>query len=321
LFIAGRVIGALGARRASLVTGLVLAATLSLALVWPGVVWLMAASLAFGAAMSVFDVAINAEGTAIEREGGRPVMGNLHGFFSLGAMAGAALAAAMLRAEMPAPLQLAVAGTAIAGVICAVNAGMLDARPAPPTDGTEQRHFAWPRGLLLVIGLLIFAGMMAEGVMYDWCVLYLKQEVGMPQDQSALGYAAFAGAMAAARFGGDHLRARFTEVLLLRASASLAALSMTVVLVSGNPWVSMIGYTVVGAGLAPLVPILYTAASRVPGTSSAAAIAAASSIGYSGFLVGPPLIGAIAQGWSLTLAMGVVVLAATALAIGARKIG
>jgi fucose permease len=321
LFIAGRVIGALGARRTSLLTGLVLAAMLGLALIWPGVVWLMAASLCFGAAMSVFDVAINAEGTALEREGGRPVMGNLHGCFSLGAMAGAAMAALMLRADVAPPLQLALVGLVIAGVIRAVNAGMLDARPAPPPGGAEQRHFAWPHGLLLVIGLLIFAGMTAEGVMYDWCVLYLEQEVGMPQDQAALGYAAFAGAMAAARFGGDHLRARFTEALLLRASASLAALAMAVVLVSGDPWVSMIGYTFVGAGLAPIVPILYTAASRVPGTSSAAAIAAASSIGYSGFLVGPPLIGAIAHGWSLTIAMSVVVVAASCLAIGARKVG
>lgn len=321
LFIAGRVIGALGARRTSLLTGLVLAAMLGLALVWLDVVWLMAASLCFGAAMSVFDVAINAEGTALESASGRPLMGNLHGCFSLGAMAGAALAAAMLRAQVAAPLQLELVGIVIAGVVWAVNAGMLDARPAPPADGAEQRHFAWPHGLLLAIGLLIFAGMTAEGVMYDWCVLYLAQEVGMPQAQAALGYAAFAGAMAATRFGGDHLRARFTEALLLRASAGLAAVAMAVVLLSGDPWISLVGYTLVGAGLAPIVPILYTAASRVPGTSSAAAIAAASSIGYSGFLVGPPLIGAIAQGWSLTIAMGVVVLAAAALAIGARKLG
>ncbi|MEY2656153.1 MAG: hypothetical protein RLZZ524_3181, partial [Pseudomonadota bacterium] len=311
---------ALGARRSSLFTGLTLAAMLGLALVWPDMVWLMAASLCFGAAMSVFDVAINAEGTALESAGGRPLMGNLHGCFSLGAMGGAALSAGLLRAQVAPALQLAVLGLATAGVIGAACVGMLDARPAPPADGSAQRHFAWPRGLLLVIGLLIFAGMTAEGVMYDWCVLYLKQEVGMPQDLAALGYAAFAGAMAAARFGGDHLRAHLPESTLLRASASLAALAMTVVLLSGDPWVSLVGYTLVGAGLAPIVPILYTAASRVPGTSSAAAIAAASSIGYSGFLVGPPLIGALAHGWSLTVAMGVVVLAAAALALSGGRL-
>ena len=169
--------------------------------------------------------------------------------------------------------------------------GLLDAHPREAGDDGERAHFAWPRGTLLVIGLLIFAGMGAEGVMYDWCVLYLKQEVGMPQDQAALGYASFCGAMALARFAGDALRARYPERRLLGASASLSAAAMAVVLLSGHPVVSLIGYALVGAGLAPVVPILFNAATRVPGVSRAAAIASVSSIGYSGFLVGPPLIG------------------------------
>jgi MFS family permease len=95
---------------------------------------------------------------------------------------------------------------------------------------------------------------------------------------------------------------------------------MAAVLLTGSPWVSMVGYALIGIGLALIVPILFNAASRVPGSSSAAAIAAVSSIGYSGFLIGPPLIGVIAHNASLTAAMGVVVVAALALAIGARKV-
>ncbi|MEY8874965.1 MAG: MFS transporter [Leptothrix sp. (in: b-proteobacteria)] len=323
VFFAGRFIGRLGARRASLITGLVLCSALGTALLWPSVWVLMLASVAFGMSMSVFDVTINSEGTALERDGGQPIMGNLHGCFSLGAMAGAALAAALLRAQVPAAAQLLGVALVLASGLALANRSMLDARPAPPKPGEageEQRHFVWPRGLLLLIGLLIFAGMTAEGVMYDWCVLYLKQEVGMPQDQAALGYAVFAGAMAAARFGGDFLRARFSEQALLRSCAALTAVAMAVVLASGSAWVSLLGYALVGVGLAPIVPILFNAASRVPGSSSAAAIAAVSSIGYSGFLVGPPLIGAIAHAWSLTAAMTVVVVAASALAIGARRV-
>jgi fucose permease len=126
--------------------------------------------------------------------------------------------------------------------------------------------------------------------------------------------------MAAARFGGDFLRARFSEKLLLRSSATLTAVAMAVVLLSASSTVALIGYALIGAGLAPIVPILFNAASRVPGSSSAAAIAAVSSIGYSGFLIGPPLIGVIAHHWSLTAALGVVVVAAGALAIGARRV-
>ena len=320
LFAAGRIVGRLGARRATVAAASVMGATLALALVWPGLVLLLLSMLLFGAAMSLFDVAINTEGTALESLSGRTVMSNLHGMFSLGAMAGAALTGALLRAGVAPVLQLAAIGAAIVGSVVLAARAMLDAHPAPEA-GEPQAHFAWPKGLLLVIGLMIFAGMSAEGVMYDWSVLYLKQEVGMTQDAAAMGYAAFAGAMAGSRFAGDALRARYPERWLLRGGAALAALSMAVVLWSGHPALSIVGYALIGAGLAPVVPILYNAATRVPGTSRAAAIAAVSSIGYAGFMTGPPLIGGIAQAVSLTAAMFVVVVAAGLLAIGARKVG
>lgn len=317
LFFAGRLIGRIGVRRAAPLAALVMGSMLALALTWPGLALLLPAMLVFGAAMSLFDVAINAEGTALESLSGRAVMSNLHGMFSVGGMAGAALVAALLRAGIAPLVQLAGIGLLVAVLAVAASRGMLDAHPH---DDEPQAHFVWPRGLLLLIGLLIFAGMTAEGVMYDWCVLYLKQEVGMPQDRAALGYAVFSAAMALARFGADTLRARYPERWLLCGGALLAALAMAVLLLSGHPGVSLLGYALVGAGLAPVVPILFNAATRVPGTSRAAAIAAVSSIGYAGFMIGPPLIGGIAQLVSLTAAMAVVVVAAALLALGARRV-
>jgi fucose permease len=318
LFFAGRVIERLGARRATVVAASFMCSALALALVWPSVWLLLPTMLLFGASMSLFDVAINAEGTALESLGGRAVMSNLHGMFSVGGMSGAALTSALLGAGVPPLLQLVAIAGAIALLVALAARSMLEAHPRSG-DG-EQAHFAWPRGLLLVIGLLIFTGMTAEGVMYDWCVLYLKQEVQMAQAQAALGYATFSAAMALARFGGDALRARYSEQLLLGVGASLAAVAMAVVLLSGHPAVALAGFALVGAGLAPVVPILFSAATRVPGVSRAAAIASVSSVGYAGFMVGPPLIGGIAHATSLTVAMAVVVLAAALLALGARRI-
>ena len=183
-----------------------------------------------------------------------------------------------------------------------------------------QAHFAWPRGPLLVIGLLILAGMTAEGAMYDWCVLYLQQELGQPQSQAALGYAVFSASMAASRFAGDALRARYDERTLLRCGAGLAAGAMAVVLLSAHPVVAWVGFALVGAGLAPVAPILFSAATRVPGVSPAAAIASVTSVGYSGFMLWPPLIGALATASSLTWALGVVVVAAALLALGAGRV-
>ena len=187
LFTAGRIVAWLGARGAARACALVMGLMLALVLHWPSLALLLPAMLVFGAAMSLYDVAINAEGSALEVMGGRAILSGLHGMFSLGAMGGAALAAGLLRLQVTPEHQLAGFGLLMALAVLAAARGMLDTHPAPEPHEGPQAQFAWPRGQLLVIGLLIFAGMSAEGVMYDWCVLYLKQELGMPQAQAGLG--------------------------------------------------------------------------------------------------------------------------------------
>jgi Na+/melibiose symporter-like transporter len=293
--------------------------------------------------MCLFDVALNTEGTTLERLGGRPVMSQLHGMFSVGGMLGAGAVAALLGVGLSPTVQLWGLGLGVGLVALVAARGMLPgqvhdqghepwqereprqvqaqgAGQPGVLQAAPQAHFAWPRGPLLVIGLLILAGMTAEGAMYDWCVLYLQQELGQPQSQAALGYAVFSASMAASRFGGDALRARFDEALLLRWGAALAAVAMAVVLLSAHPVVAWLGFAVVGAGLALVAPILFSAAARVPGVSPAAAIASVTSVGYSGFMLGPPLIGALATASSLTWALGVVVLACALLAWGAGRV-
>jgi len=319
LFLAGRVVGRFGARSVAALAALSLCVMLAAALEFPGVATLLPAMLVFGAAMSLFDVAINTEGSELESLAGRPVMSNLHAMFSVGGMTGAAVCAWLLAASVAPRLQLlGICGTVAVAALIA-SRGMLETH-ARPDGGAAQAHFAWPRGLLLTLGLLVFAGMTAEGVMYDWSVLYLKQEVGMPQSQAAIGYAIFSAAVALSRFGGDFLRARYPERSLLRIGASVAAISMAVVLLSAKAWVAYAGFALVGAGLAPVAPILFNAATRVPGVSRAAAIASVTSIGYSGFMIGPPLIGGIASASNLTVALGVLVVAAALLAFGARYV-
>jgi predicted MFS family arabinose efflux permease len=317
LFVAGRIVGRLGARTTAALAALCMCACLGGALEYPGIGALLPAMFLFGAATSLFDVAINTEGSELETIGGRAIMSNLHGMFSVGGMAGAGLAAGLLGIGVAPRLQLVAVCGGIATIALVASAGMLETH-AGRDDGGEAAHFAWPRGLLLVIGTLILAGMTAEGVMYDWSVLYLKQEVGMPQALAALGYATFCAAMALSRFGGDLLRSRHSERALLRAGAIIASVSMTAVLVSSNAWIAFIGFALAGAGLAPVAPILFTAATRLPGVSRAAAIASVTSIGYSGFMLGPPLVGSIATATSLALALGVVVVASVLLAYGAR---
>ena len=318
LFFVGRVVEKLSARVAALCGGLLMCAALSSILFMPGFAFVLPVAFVFGAAASLFDVSINTEGTELEHVTNNPIMGNLHGMFSTGGMAGAAIVAGLLRIDMEPWLQLVVISAVMAVVVMVAARGMLETHSSDE-DGAKK-HFAWPRGLLLVLGLLILAGMIAEGVMYDWSVLYLKQEIGMPQSEAALGYAVFSAAMAIARFSTDALRKRFSERKLLFVGGCVAATAMALVLLSANAWVAFIGFALVGAGLALVAPILFSAATLVPGVSRAAAIASVTSIGYAGFMVGPPLIGGIAHASSLTVALTVVVLSAALLAFGSRYV-
>lgn len=325
LFTAGRVMAALGARRTAAGAAVLGGGLLGSVLAFQGLPMslLLLQVVALGACMCLFDVALNTEGTTLERLGGRPVMSHLHGMFSVGGMLGAGAVAALLGVGIAPGVQLWSLGLGVALVAVWAARGMLQEEgraTAGTPQSSAQAHFVWPRGQLLVIGLLILAGMTAEGAMYDWCVLYLHQELAQPQAQAALGYAVFSASMAASRFAGDALRARYDERTLLRCGAGLAAGAMAVVLLSAHPVVAWVGFALVGAGLAPVAPILFSAATRVPGVSPAAAIASVTSVGYSGFMLGPPLIGALATASSLTWALGVVVLAAALLAGGAGKV-
>jgi len=312
---AGRVVGRHGPRAVVLATGVVCALCIAALLAFHLYFALLALMLVYGMASSLFDVAINAEASEIERLSGRALMSGFHGMFSLGGMAGAAAGGAVLAAGVGAQQHLlgaALCGLALIGAGCTAMLRM---------DGvTSQGHpLSLPRGTLALIGLLAALGLIAEGAMYDWSVLYIKQELHSDAGTAALGYASFSAAMAAARFGGDWVRARMAAVALLRASGALGAAGMALALLVPHPIVALIGFALVGLGFANVVPVLFSAAARVPGVTPAHGIAAVSSLGYLGMMAGPPLIGLIAQAQSLTLGLFTIVVAAAVLALAAKK--
>ncbi len=317
LFVAGRIVVRLGVRNTTVLAGLGFSIALGTCLLQPGYWALLPVMVLLGASESVYDVAINAEGTTLEVLSGRAVISGFHGMFSLGAMVGSAATAGLLRLGVAPATQLVGASLVVAVGIVVASRRML---PQHPAAVPGQAHFAWPRGTLLIIGLLILCGMLAEGVMYNWSVLYVQQELKTPQSQAALAYVAFAGATALMRFAGDAVRARVPERAMLVAGPLLSAVVMGILLLAARPWVAIGGMALVGMGLATIVPLLYNAATRVPGVSRAAAIASVSSIGYAGFMVGPPIIGGLAQATTLTAAMGVLIAACVLLASGAHRV-
>jgi MFS family permease len=155
--------------------------------------------------------------------------------------------------------------------------------------------------------------------MYDWSVLFMKQERASDASLSALGYASFSLAMALGRLGGDWVRARVAPVPLMIASGLLAAAGMATALLVPVASAGLLGFALVGLGLSNVVPVLFSAASKVPGVSAAHGIAAVSSLGYLGMMAGPPLIGMIAEHTSLTAGLSCVVLFALFMAASAQR--
>lgn len=314
---AGWLIARHGARRVAWWGGLLSAVAVALLLRMPHLVLLWALLALFGMAMGLLDVAMNADASELERAAGRPLMSAFHGMFSLGGMVGAGLGGLLFEAGVAPNLQ--VAGIAVLSV--ALVGWSVRQMPAPAAPAAVEAHarFVLPRGRLALLGVLAALGFLVEGAVYDWSVLFLQTERGAPQQQAALAYASFSAAMAATRFLGDRLRARWSATGLLRASACLAALALAWVLLSTSVPLALAGFALAGVGLANVVPVLFSAAAQVPGVSAAHGISAVASLGYCGFMVGPSLIGLVAHGSSLTVALGGVVGCALLQAALARR--
>lgn len=311
---AGRLIARRGPRVVAVCNGLACALAVAALLGFRSLAGLLPLMLGLGIATSLFDVAINAEATDIEHRAGRPLMSGFHGMFSLGGMTGAAVGAALLHRGI-APVQHLL-GAALACAVFVLLAGW----GMPRLQGSPQGEaLSLPRGPLALIGLLAALGLISEGAMYDWSVLFLKQERGSDPGTASLAYASFSAAMAAARFGGDWIRARMSPVNLLRASGLLGAAGMGLALAVPSPVVALLGFALVGLGFANVVPVLFSAASRLPGIPAAHGIAAVSSMGYLGLMAGPPLIGVIAEHRSLSVGLSAVVMFALVMTLAARR--
>ncbi|SEG60067.1 Fucose permease [Thermomonospora echinospora] len=307
---AGRIVARWGSRAATRVAGVAMA----LALVPLGLAWnlgsLMVALALLGAATGLTDVAMNAQGVAVERERARPLMSGLHGAWSIGALIGALVGTTAAHLEVPVRAHLASAAALLAVLMLVGTRGLLGASAELPVEndgdgnahGAPARSARWTLVLLGVIGLCSFLG---EGATADWSAVYLRETLGTGAGTAGLGYAGCAVAMAAARLAGDRVITAFGPVLVLRVGGLVAAAALAAGLLAGTPVAAVMGFTLYGLGVAVVAPVTFGAAGNLPGVPAATGISWATSIGYSGFLAGPPVIGFVAQGVGLTWALAI----------------
>jgi predicted MFS family arabinose efflux permease len=312
--LSGAAIARFGSARVTRIATLACLAAFALPLTAPDVILLMAGLFVFGAANGAMDVAMNAHGVAVERRLDRAVMSSFHGMWSLGGLSGAGLAALLL------PILPPVAEAALATALAATLAGaaLFFLLPSAADGGASgAAAFALPSRPTFVLGLLCFLCMSSEGAILDWGALHLKTHFAASAAAAATGFAAFSAAMAASRFLGDRLRTRFGAAALVRGSAVVAAVGLAAALAAPAVWLAIPGFAIVGLGLANLVPVFFGAAGRIPGRAAGTSLAAVATMGYSGFLVGPPLIGFVADATSLAAALAMVGIACLVIALAA----
>jgi hypothetical protein len=261
--------------------------------------------------MSAVDVAMNLQATEIEAARGRPTMSSFHAFFSIGGLAGAGLGAAVIAAGLG-DGRGAVLITLVLLVIAVAAAFNLWPSPRPPETGPA---FVLPNRAALALGIMALLSFAVEGAVTDWSALYLARVKLAPPAAAAAGFAAFSVTMAVFRLVGDTVVDRLGETRTLVLGGVGIALGMALAVVS--PWAPLAaaGFALVGVGAANIVPVVFGAASRVPGMPSNLGVAAVATMGYAGFLVAPPTLGFVARSWGLPVALTIVAVMGAAIAI------
>jgi MFS family permease len=182
---------------------------------------------------------------------------------------------------------------------------LIQDKPQVETDGPA---FQLPSSALIGIGVIAFCSMLGEGAMADWSTNYMEKIVMAPKTLAPLGLSAFALAMTIGRIFGDSARSKYGDKTLMIACGIVATLGLIISIVMIQPIVVMLGFFLVGAGLSVIVPIAYSIAGNSPGISPGVGLAMVTTVGYAGFLFGPPIIGFLADWQTLRLALLFVVI-------------
>ena len=314
--IAGAMINRYGSARVTWVAGMGFCLFLFGPALAPSLPLFMLGGLALGASVGSMDVAMNAHGLAVEKALKRPVLSGFHGGFSVGAAIGTIGGAWLMREVGPTIQLLLIAGiSAVAILLCAKFF-----LPATVDKGLSGSHFAWPTKATIGLGALCFLALMIEGSVADWGALMLQGRFTIDTATAAQAFGFYQAGMAVSRFTGDWLRQRFGAVPMVVVSALITALGTAAALVAPSVTLSLIAFTIAGIGIGNAAPVLFAGGGRLEPDAPGRGIAAVTTMGYTGFLAGPPLIGMVAEFTNLQWGLGLTVIAALIIAAFASMV-
>lgn len=306
LAVAARLLPRVGSRRAIRVALVGYCLTGPLVGLAPIAAFLFASLLVWGAFLATLDAAMNTQGIAVEQAQSRRLMPGLHGAWSLGSFAGAGIGAAAVGAGISLSVQMALLMVPILLLAGALSLRMLDdSQPVP--RGSSARPRRWSLGVfsrpILMLAAIAFAGLLCEGAAGDWAAVYLRQELHTSRGFAGLGFTAFSLAMVTVRLAGNNLLDRARPQRALPALTLISTVGFSIGLIAFTPALTIAGFACLGAGLALIVPSMFTAAGRVPSRAVGSALSAVAALSYTGFVCGPPLIGALSGALSLRVAL------------------
>ena len=278
---------------------------------------LIAALVFFGMAGNIANIAINTQAVGVEARYGRNIMASFHGLWSLAGFTAAGIGAVMIGKGIV-PLRHFVLVTAlILAALAACFSYLLPAEERHPSGATKL--FARPDGPLLLLGFLAFCCMICEGAMFDWSGIYFRKVVHADKNWIGAGYTAFMCTMATGRFVADWVVGRIGFRKTLQFSGLLIATGLGLAVIFPYLFTAIAGFLIVGFGVSSVVPLVYSEAGKSKKIAPGMALAAVSSIGFIGFLVGPPLIGMVAGLFSLRISFLIIAVIGLTVVLIARK--
>ena len=319
LSLAGGLIARFGSARVTAIGAIALSLTLFPLALMPNPVALWLNLFVFGAALSIMDVAMNDQAVNVERRARRSLMSSFHATFSIGGLVGALIGSGMAAAENFTPfVHFLLMGSVLSIALLLAAQYFLPDRDEDAAKSVPV--FSFPERALWMLGAVAFCSAIGEGAMADWSGVYLSQVLSTTASFAALGYAGFSLTMTLGRLIGDSLLDRLSSETVVRFGGLIASVGLVIIALASSPVITLVGFSIIGLGLANIIPVVFSAAGNFPGIPSSTGIAGVATLGYAGFLAGPPVIGLIAEGTSLRIAFALIAVLIGSLVFTAKAI-
>lgn len=280
-----------------------------------------------GAGFGTLDVSMNTEASHLERETKRHLMSSFHAVFSVGALLGALLVGRIVSVGGGLNICLGMAGSIV--ILLALGSRLIAGGQSfdhhaghSLSNVLKQRRLSRQQlAMVLMFGAIAFLSMLAEGGVMDWIAIYLVTELGAPESVGAYAFGTFAATMALGRFTGDMATRRIGHTDVIRIGSLVCAVSVLAMLVSGSVGITMIALALCGFGVANLVPAVFAAAGHLGRDAAGRAMSIVTTMGYSGLLLGPALLGFVAEHLTLATSFGVIAAAFILISIVSFYVG